>query len=177
VVLSPDGTQLAYGAYDEARLQQVFVINTDGTGKKQLTEDPNKKWELAWGKDKIAYVSYGKDGLEKIFVVNPDGTGNAQLIPDNTRQGNAGSDKPPAWAAPSWSPDGKSLVYTSLDEQANPKMYRVIRTVQERVWYMTLNSGSGARYSAWTAINLYMYLILINLKKSFSYWKEMSAGR
>ncbi|MBU4076720.1 MAG: hypothetical protein KKI06_08450 [Euryarchaeota archaeon] len=125
VVLSPDGKQLAYGAYDEARLQQVYVINTDGTGKKKLTEDPNKKWELAWGKDKIAYVSFGKGGLEKIFVINPDGTGNAQLIPDITRQGNADSDKPPAWAAPSWSPDGRSLVYTSLDEKENPKMYRV----------------------------------------------------
>jgi Tol biopolymer transport system component len=125
VVLSPDGNQLAYGAYDNAHLQQVYIINTDGTGKKKLTEDPNKKWELAWGKDKIAYVSFGKDGLEKIFVINPDGTGNAQLIDDNTRQGNAGSDKPPAWAAPSWSPDGKSLVYTSLDETADPKMYRV----------------------------------------------------
>jgi Tol biopolymer transport system component len=125
VVISPDGTRLAYIAYDEKRIQQVFLINADGTGRKKLTEDPNKKWELAWGKDKIAYVSFGKDGLEKIFVINPDGTGNAQLIPDNTRQGNAGSDKPPAWAAPSWRPDGTSLVYTSLDEKANPKMYRV----------------------------------------------------
>lgn len=125
IVLSPDGTQLAYIAYDDVRLQQVFVINIDGTGRKKLTENPNKKWELAWGKEKIAYVSYGKDGLEKIFVINPDGTGDTQLIDDNTRQGNMGSDKPPAWAAPSWSPDGKSLVYTSLDEKANPKMYRV----------------------------------------------------
>ena len=125
VVLSPDGTQLAYIAYDEVRLQQVFVINTDGTGKKKLTEDANKKWGLAWGKDKIAYISFGNGGLEKIFVINPDGTGNAQLIPDNTRQGNAFSDKPPAWAAPSWSPDGKSLVYTSLDEKTNQKIYQV----------------------------------------------------
>jgi Tol biopolymer transport system component len=124
VVLSPDGTQLAYIAYDEVRLQQVFVINTDGTGKKKLTEDANKKWGLAWGKDKIAYISFGNDGLEKIFVINPDGTGNAQLIPDNTRQGD--SEKyMQAWGAPSWSPDGKSLVYTSLDEIGMPKMYKV----------------------------------------------------
>ncbi|MBU4223295.1 MAG: hypothetical protein KKD46_03240 [Euryarchaeota archaeon] len=125
VVISPDATRVAYVAYDGKFIQQVFVINADGTGRKKLTEDVNKKWELAWGKDKIAYVSFGKDGLEKIFVINPDGTGNAQLIPDNTRQGNAGDDKPPAWAAPSWSPDGKSLVYTTLDEKANAKMYRV----------------------------------------------------
>jgi Tol biopolymer transport system component len=124
VVLSPDGTQLAYIAYDEVRLQQVFVINTDGTGKKKLTEDANKKWGLAWGKDKIAYISFGNDGLEKIFVINPDGTGNAQLIPDNTRQGD--SEKyMQAWGAPSWSPDGSLLAYTSLDEIANPKIYIV----------------------------------------------------
>ncbi len=125
VVLSPDGTQFAYVAIDEMRTQQIFIINASGTGKRKLTDTVNKKWGLAWGQDKIAYNSFGTDGLEKIFVINPDGTGNTQLIPDNTRQGNAASDKPPLWAAPSWNPDGKSLVYTSLDEKANPKMYRV----------------------------------------------------
>ncbi|TAN44814.1 MAG: DUF5050 domain-containing protein [Candidatus Methanoperedens sp.] len=125
VVLSPDGTQIAFVAIDEKFTQQIFVINSDGTNEKKITLDENKKWGLAWGKDKIAYNSFGKDGLEKIFVINPDGTGNAQLILDNTRQGNAFSDKPPAWAAPSWSPDGKSLVYTSLDEKSNQKIYQV----------------------------------------------------
>src|SRR5574341_535069 len=125
IVLSPDGKQIAYVAYDSAFYQQIFVINTDGTGLKKLTNDTVKKWGLAWGKDKIAYTSYGKEGLEKIFVVNPDGTDNRQLILDNTRQGNPTEDKPPVWAAPSWSPDGSSLVYTSLDEMMNPKMYLV----------------------------------------------------
>ena len=124
-VLSPDGTKIAYVAYDEAHSQQIFVINADGSGKVKLTNDNNKKWGLAWGPDKIAYVSFGKDGLQKIFVINPDGTDNKQLIPDNTRQGNSPDDKPPAWAAPSWSPDGKFLVYTSLDEKADQKMYVV----------------------------------------------------
>jgi Tol biopolymer transport system component len=125
VVLSPDGTQIAFVAIDEKFTQQIFVINSDGTNEKKITVDENKKWGLAWGKDKIAYNSFGKDGLEKIFVINPDGIGNAQLILDNTRQGNAFSDKPPAWAAPSWSPDGNSLVYTSLDEKTNQKIYKV----------------------------------------------------
>ena len=125
IVLSPDGKQLAYVAYDSAFNQQIFVINADGTGVKKLTNDTLKKWGLAWSPDKIAYTSYGKDGLEKIFVINPDGTDNKQLILDNTRQGNPSEDKPPIWAAPSWSPDGLSLAYTSLDEKMNPKMYIV----------------------------------------------------
>lgn len=125
VVLSPDGTKIAFVANDEKFTQQIFVINSDGTNEKKITGDENKKWGLAWGKDKIAYNSFGKDGLEKIFIINPDGTGNAQLILDNTRQGKERSDKPPAWAAPSWSPDGKSLVYTSPDEKTNQKIYKV----------------------------------------------------
>lgn len=123
--LSPDGTKIAYVAYDDAHNQQVFVINADGTGVTKLTGDINKKWGIAWGSDKIAYVSFGKDGLEKIFVMNPDGTGNKQLIQDNTRQGSSAEDKPPVWAAPSWSLDGKSLAYTSPDDVQRQKMYIV----------------------------------------------------
>ncbi len=123
--ISPDGTRIAYVSYDAFQNQTIFVINTDGTGKKAITSDNLKKWGLAWGPDKIAYVSFGKDGLEKIFVINPDGTDNHQLILDNTRQGNAAEDKPPTWADPSWSHDGKNLIYTSLDEIGDPKMYMV----------------------------------------------------
>jgi TolB protein len=124
-ILSPDGMRIAYVAYDSSFNQQIFIINIDGTGNKAITNDTLKKWGLAWGPDKIAYVSFAKDGLEKIYVINPDGTDNKQLILDNTRQGNAAEDKPPTWAAPSWNQDGKTLLYTSLDEMSNPKMYTV----------------------------------------------------
>jgi Tol biopolymer transport system component len=123
-VLSPDGTRLGFIAYDEKRTQQIFIINTDGTGKKKLTDDTNKKWGLAWGKDKLAYVSYGTGGIEKIFVINPDGTGNMQLILDNTRQGNF-EKYMVQWGAPSWSPDGSLLAYTSQDEKQNQNIYIV----------------------------------------------------
>ncbi len=123
-VLSPDGTRLAFIAYDEKRTQQIFMMNTDGTGKKKLTDDVNKKWGLAWGKDKLAYVSYGTGGIEKIFAINPDGTGNIELILDNTRQGNY-EKYMVEWGAPSWSPDGSLLAYTSQDEKQNQNIYVV----------------------------------------------------
>jgi len=124
VVLSPDGTKIAFVAIDVKNFQQIFLINTDGSGEKKITDDANKKWGLAWGNDKIAYVSYGNEGLEKIFVINPDGTGNKQLISDNTRQGNF-ERYMVAWGSPSWSPEGNLLVYTSLDEREMQKMYKV----------------------------------------------------
>ncbi|MFH0904111.1 MAG: hypothetical protein V1854_02840 [Methanobacteriota archaeon] len=124
LVISPDGTRLAYVTYDEMRNQQIFVLNTDGSEEKKLTDDANKKWGLSWGEEQIAYVSYGNGGLEKIFVINPDGTGNAQLIPGNNRQGNF-ERYMLVWGAPSWSNDGSLLTYTSLDEKANQKIYYV----------------------------------------------------
>ncbi len=123
-VLNPDGTKIAYIAYDNEHFQQIFIVNVDGTEKKKITNDSLKKWGLAWGPDKMAYISLGTSGLEKIYVINPDGTENRQLILDNTRQGNF-ERYMLAWAAPSWSPDGKSLLYTSLDEKTDPKMYIV----------------------------------------------------
>ncbi len=123
-VLSPDGTKIAYIAYDNERLQQIFIVNIDGTEKKKITNDNLKKWGLAWGPEKMAYISLGTSGLEKIYVINPDGTENRQLILDDTRQGNF-ERYMVAWAAPSWSHDGKSLLYTSLNEKADPKMYIV----------------------------------------------------
>ncbi len=124
VAISPDGTQLAFITYDEKRMQQIFLINIDGTGKKKLTDDSNKKWGLSWGKDRIAYITFEKSGLETIYVIAPDGTGNMKLIPDNTRQGNF-ERYMVEWGAPSWSLDGNLLAYTSLDEKAEQKVYIV----------------------------------------------------
>lgn len=124
VAISPDGSRLAFITYDEKRLQQIFLINADGTGEKKLTDDSNKKWGLSWGKDSIAYITFGKSGLEAIYVIAPDGTGNRQLNPDNSRQGNF-ERYMVAWGAPSWSLDGSLLAYTSLDEKEEQKMYIV----------------------------------------------------
>ncbi len=124
VAISPDGARVAFITYDEKRLQQIFLINTDGSGKKKLTDDLNKKWGLSWGKDWIAYTTFEKSGLETIYIIAPDGTGNRPLIPDNTRQGNF-ERYMVAWGAPSWSLDGSLLAYTSLDEKSEQKIYIV----------------------------------------------------
>lgn len=119
----PDGSSIVFVAYDDNNNQQLFVI--DGAGKRQLTRDDRKKWGTAWGPEDIAYLSYGKAGLEKIFIIKPDGSGNRQLIDDNYRQGRAPWDKTPIWGPPSWSPDGKTLAYTSQDKEENEKIFLV----------------------------------------------------
>lgn len=122
---SPDGNSIAYISYDNSRNQQIFIINIDGTGKKQVTNDTIKKWGVSWLNDEISFLSYDTDGLEKIFAVKPDGSGRRKLLDDKRRQGRAPEDKPPALGGASWNPDTKQILFTSFDDKANEKIYQV----------------------------------------------------
>ncbi len=123
---SPDGNSIAYVAYDSSRNQQIFTINVDGTGKKQVTNDnkTNKKWGVAWFEDDISYISYDTDGLEKIFLVKPDGSGLRKFFDNKTRQGRAPEDKPPSVGSASWNPKTKTVLFTSFDSAGNEKIYQ-----------------------------------------------------
>lgn len=123
--LSPDGNSIAYVTYDNSRNQQIFTINIDGTGKKQVTNDTIKKWGVEWMQDEISYLSYDTDGLEKIFLIKPDGSGKRKLLDDKMRQGRAPEDKPPALGGASYNTQRKTVLFTSFDSMANEKIYKV----------------------------------------------------
>lgn len=122
---SPDGNSIAYIAYDNSRNQQIFTINIDGIGKKQVTNDTIKKWGIEWMQDEISFISYDTDGLQKIFLVKPDGSGRRKLLDDKTRQGRDPDDKPPLLGGASWNPVTKQILFTSFDDKANEKIYLV----------------------------------------------------
>jgi len=82
---------------------EVYVMNADGSGQTNLTNNPAADIEPAWSPDgsKIVFSS-ARDGDFEIYVMNADGTGQ---IP---RTDNAGSDNSPAW-----SPDGTQIAFAS----------------------------------------------------------------
>ncbi|HET7480189.1 MAG TPA: hypothetical protein VFJ72_11805 [Rubrobacteraceae bacterium] len=100
---SPDGGRIAFLSGN-----QIFVMNADGSGRRQVTTSSPAKTEPAWSADgtKIAYVSNsfdldGQTDLE-IWTINADGTGRKQLT------GNTFPDTQPAW-----SPDGTKIAFVS----------------------------------------------------------------
>lgn len=97
---SPDSAKLAFMSYDLEYNSDVFVVNADGTGLINLSQDSSgTSYQPSWSPDgtKIAFVS-NCDGDPSIYVIDPDGT-------DLTRLTTAVDD------TPVWSPDGTQIAF------------------------------------------------------------------
>ncbi len=123
-VLSPDGDTIAYASYDNSRNQQIFTINIDGSGKKQLTNDLNRKWGIEWLKDEISFMSYDTDGIEKIFIVSLDGTNRRKLLKEMIRQGREPIKRDRFWGAGSWNEKMKTMSFTSIGKKGDEKIFQ-----------------------------------------------------
>ncbi|MFO7894499.1 MAG: hypothetical protein R6U63_12255 [Longimicrobiales bacterium] len=72
---SPDGTRLAF-ASDRSGNWDIFIMNADGTGLFQLTDDPGCDVFNGWSEDgsRILFSS-NRSGDWNVYVANVDGTG------------------------------------------------------------------------------------------------------
>src|SRR5262249_25793044 len=98
--LSPDGEWLAFATWG-GKQENLFVIRRDGTGLRQLTDDPYKDREPRWSPDgkRIAFYS-DRTGKWEIWLINSDGSGLKQL-----------TYAPNVVNTPRWSPNGTRIVY------------------------------------------------------------------
>ncbi len=85
----------------------IYSMKPDGSDATRITNDDEVDTYPAWSPDRtrLAYASYieGDFGIErsKIVIVNADGTAGRLLF-----------DRPAGELSPSWSPDGRQIMYT-----------------------------------------------------------------
>lgn len=76
---SPDGTQIAFDAVTNKQ-EDIFVMKSDGTNVRQLTNDIHKDRAPTWSPDGKSIVFYSsRTGKYKGWKVNADGGGLSQL--------------------------------------------------------------------------------------------------
>ena len=92
---------------------EIYVMNADGSGVTQLTNNSAFAGSPAWSPDgrRIAFNSY-RDGDHEIYVMNADGSGVIQLTHNSV-----------ADSGPVWSPDGRKIAFRSRRDADRYEIY------------------------------------------------------
>ena len=100
-------------------VNQIYLINSDGTDRRQITDLPEGACQPDWAPDgqRLVFISPCSNKTDMypgstLCIINIDGTG---LLPLPTA---AGGDY-----SPSWSPDGKQIAFTSLRNGGRSQIY------------------------------------------------------
>jgi Tol biopolymer transport system component len=105
---SHDGEWLTFFSWTEQ--EDICLIRTDGTDRRQLTDDLNKDRFPRWSPDgsRIAFQS-NRSGSYQIWTIHPDGSGLRQITKAT------GTDL----TDPVWSPEGSLMAYNDLDNRTS----------------------------------------------------------
>lgn len=120
-IWSPDGKQLLFASNRDGD-DELFVMDASGTNVRQLTRNRSLDLTPQWSPDgrMIAFASdRGRPGEPEIWVMRADGSGARRLI---TSTNHPWQDRQ---YSPTWSPDGRRMIFTMAATAENPELYVV----------------------------------------------------
>jgi TolB protein len=110
---SPDGKYVVFNS-DRGGTQQLYIMNADGTDVRRLSFGKGRYATPVWSPrgDWIAFTKFGRDGFF-IGVIRPDGSGERMLASGYLVEG------------PTWSPNGRVVMFSHKDYARNEKIFSV----------------------------------------------------
>jgi dipeptidyl aminopeptidase/acylaminoacyl peptidase len=123
--ISPDGSRAVFAARPDNRgnfpfLSELYVVKTDGTGLKRLTDNRDLETEPLWSPDGKAFVFHAASGetfdLRNgfLWILDPDSGALTKLEAHHTGEIDHLV----------WSPDGKSVLFNEV-QGTNTNLYRL----------------------------------------------------
>ena len=103
---SPDGLQVAFASKRDGQFQ-IYAMNADGSNVRRLTKRNTEDANPAWAPDgaAIAFISATGDDRRGLFIMRADGSEQHGLAHSKNQD----------FCFPSWSSDGKTIVFTALN--------------------------------------------------------------
>ena len=116
----------------------IWVMNEDGTGRRNLAPNPAQEHFPVWSPDgtRIAFSS-DRDGNREIYVMDANGSNPIRL-----------TNHPNPDTRPTWSPDGNRIAFTSFRD-GEGEIY-VINADGTGLANLTNNPGSRDDYADWS---------------------------
>jgi Tol biopolymer transport system component len=121
-VWSPDGKKILFGSYRDGD-DELFVMDANGGNVRRLTRNAASDLTARWSPDGrfIAFTSdRGRRGEHELHVMRADGTGARRLIRTANHPGHEDFQ-----FSPTWSPDGKRILFTMTVADGNPELFVV----------------------------------------------------
>ena len=122
--ISPDGKRIAFN-YNTGNGPDLYVVNADGSGLQQLTNDHNSLWPR-WSPDgrKLVFTTASDLGTGVIATIAADGSGPRRVLTSDKWESAGGF----------YTPDGKQIVFGSE-----------IGGLVSAVWIMNANGSHQRR--------------------------------
>ncbi len=110
---SPDGNNIVFES-DRGGSQQLYIMGSNGSGVKRISYGDGRYASPVWSPrgDWIAFTKM-KGGQFYIGVMRKDGTGERMLDQAFLVEG------------PTWSPNGRVVIYTRQDQRGGPSLYSI----------------------------------------------------
>ena len=100
--ISPDGQKVVFTS-DRDKNKNIYIMNTDGTGQKQLTSHPSNDYEPVFSPDGLSIVfTSERDGNKQVYIMNQEGKNMANLSKNSADD----------WA-PKYYSDNRKIVFQS----------------------------------------------------------------